>query len=246
MRTYILTSLVGLETPPAAPADAAAAAVAAPAADPNAKPDAAKPETTATVTGPTAYRSGTAAALAPAVPEIAARLTDDLATNRILAATALEGFQPNPPASVYPPLLAYLKRDDGIGPAGLAVVDDLLELAPISDETAAALVRYIRRTDQTADSRSNLVDAIASHANQSQALNKAMLGYLDTDDASVRARLILSLPQLDLAPDVFADTKSRVSVMAVNDGENLQVRNAAKAVTTCWTATRMTSGCPAY
>ena len=45
----------------------------------------------------------------------------------------LGGFTPDPPASVYAPLLAFLKRDDAPGPIGLAVVTDLLQIGPVSD-----------------------------------------------------------------------------------------------------------------
>ena len=83
-------------------------------------------------------------------------------------------------------------------------------------------------------------------AHQSQTLNKSLLNYINSDDDSLRARVILSLPQLDLAADVFADMQSRVSVLAANTSENLQVVTAAKAVTGCWSETKMTSGCPKY
>ena len=195
---------------------------------------------------PASYKPAIAAVLLAAIPELGRDLADESVPNRILAAGTLAGFGPNAPTAVYPPLLAYLKRDDSIGPAGLAVVDDLLQLGPVSEITASALIRYLRRPDQTADTRSSLIDLIAAHTNQSQQVNQALLGFLNTDEPSVRARLILSLPQLDLANDVFTDTRSRIAVLAANDQENLQVVNAAKAVSGCWTAPRMPVGCPVY
>ncbi len=242
IRAYALTALNGLEIPSPAPETSAKPAATAPevaAASAPPKPDPAP-------TGPGTYSSEVRKALSPAIPDIANNLTDDLATNRILAAADLAGFAPDPPPSIFPPLLSYLKRDDGIGPTGAAVVDDLLQFSPIAPATASALVSYLRRSDQTADSRSSLIDSVAGHANQSQQVDKALLAYLNTDDPSVRARLILSLPQLDLAPEVFADTRSQISVLATDNQENLQVVNAAKAVATCWTGTRMPSGCPVY
>jgi hypothetical protein len=128
----------------------------------------------------------------------------------------------------------------------LAVVQDLLQLGPLTPDTATALSTYLRRSDQTADSRANLIDAIAASSNQSQSLNKTLLVFLDSDDPSLRARVILSLPQMDLAPDVFADTKSRIDTLAANDQENPQIIRAAKAVSPCWTAVHMATGCPVY
>ena len=241
VRTFALTLLIGLESSPAAAENAPSAAAAADAgtANPTAVP-------VPPLIGPSSYRLDVQKALAPVIPQIAARLTDESQGNRILAAGVLGAFTPDPPAATYAPLLGYLKRDDAISQVGKAVVDDLLQFGPLSEEIANAIARFLRRSDQTADSRSDIIDAIASHSHQSQALNKAVLVYLDTDDPTVRARLILSLPQLDLAPQAFADTRSRVSQLAANSSENLQVINAAKAVTSCWTATKMTTGCPVY
>ena len=212
-----------------------------------------EPVTTAgnpTPAGPATYKPDLAKVLTPAIPTIAAHLTDDSTPNRLQAAIDLGGFTPDPPASIYPPLLAYLKRDDAISTVGQMVVSALLQLGPVSDATADAISHFLRRSDQTASSRSDLVDAIASKPNQSQSLNKTLLTYLASDDPSLRARVILSLPQLDLAPDVFAETKAQIAQIAAFDPaggqENLQVITAAKAVSTCWTATRMSTGCPAY
>jgi hypothetical protein len=196
--------------------------------------------------GVAVYKSEVAKALAPLLPLIGDRLTDDDPDNRLLAATDLGGFSPSPPAAVYTALLGFLKRDDAVGAVGLAAVSDLLQIGPVSDETATAVARYLRRPDQTSDMRANLVDAIASKQNQNQIVDKALLSYLDSDDASLRARTILSLPQMDLAADVFADTKARVADLAAGGQDSLQVVNAAKAVTGCWTQVKMTSGCPVY
>lgn len=236
MREFGLAMLVGMQSLPdtAAPAttDATAAKKAGAAA--------------VTPVGPGAYKGDVGKALAGMIPAIAARLTDDDPENRALAATVLGGFAPDPPAAVFPPLLAYLKRDDAIGAVGLAVIGDLLQFGTVNDETAAAIGKYLRREDQTSASKTELVEAIAAKPIQSQAVNKALLSYLDSDDASLRARVILSLPQLDLAADVFAQTQVRVSDLASGGQDSLQVVNAAKAVTGCWTAVKMTTGCPVY
>lgn len=192
------------------------------------------------------YKGGVATTLAPAVPKIAPHLTEENTQNRLLTAIILGGFAPSPPATVYPPLTAYLKRDDAISPIGLNVVEDLLSLGPVSGDTAAAVSRYLRRSDQTSDSRSNLVDAIATQPNQSQAVNATLVGWMDSDDNSLRARVILSLPQLDLPADAFADARAKVGVLAQNDSENLQVVTAAKSIAPCWTAPHMSTPCPVY
>ena len=228
LRSFALTAIAGLQTP--APEAATGAPTGANAS-----------------VAPPIFKGDVANALAPYIPQIASHLTsEESQQNRLLAASILGGFMPNPPAAVYPPLLAYLKRDDAIGAVGQAVVSDLLQIAPVSADTAETVARYLRRSDQDSDSRATLADMIASKPNQSQALNKVLLQYLYSDDNSLRARVILSLPQLDLAADVFADTKSRIDRMASDPSENLQVVTAAKSVTNCWNAVKMASGCPVF
>lgn len=220
-RTYALSVLIALQAP------------AEKSPDPNQPPP------------PASYSADTTRVLAPAIPEIAKHLTDEAIPNPSLTANVLGGFVRDTPPAVFPPLYAYLQRDGAIAGVGFEVVQDLLQLGPLSMNSAVAIGRYLRRRDQTPGSRANLVDAISGTTNQSQPLNKTLLEYLDSDDASLRARLILSLPQLDLAPDVFADARSRVNTLAENANESLPVTNAAKAITTCWTAPR-TPNCPAY
>ena len=239
VRLLALTALGGLQTTASASLSTASPASAEPATTPAPTPSA-----------PAFYKPEIARLLAPAVPAIAAHLTDDSPPNRLQTAIVLGGFTSNPPPALYPPLLAYLKRDDAVGTVGQMVVSDLLQLGPVSDTTAEAISHFLRRSDQTTSSRSDLVDAIASKPNQSQSLNKTLLTYLSSEDPSLRARVILSLPQIDLAPDIFADTKAQITQIAAFDPaggqDNLQVITAAKAISTCWTATRMTTGCPVY
>ncbi len=244
VRQLALTALGGLQTAAPPPIQPSPALSSTQPSEPVSSP---APQTPS---APASYKPDLAHILAAAIPAIAAHLTDDAPPNRLQAAIDLGGFTPDPPASIYPPLFAFLKRDDAISTVGQMVVSDLLQLGPVSDTTADAISRFLRRSDQTASSRSDLVDAIASKPNQSQSLNKTLLTYLASDDPSLRARVILSLPQLDLAPDVFADTKARIAQIAAFDPasgqDNLQVIAAAKAISTCWTSTRMTTGCPSY
>lgn len=244
VRAFALAALIGLQVPPTSAEEKPVTPIGDQAAPQAAVQAVVGPKSDAPTAPPTAFRLDIAVALAPILPELGKELTDDVSTNRILAATALSGFASKPPDGIDVPLLAYLRRDDGTGPVGVAVVDDLLLLGPLSTEAASGIIRYLRRTDQTADTRSSLIESVAGHSNQNQSVDQALVAYLSTDDPAVRARLILSLPQLDLAPDVFADTRSRVSILAADDQENPQVIRAAKAVVPCWTATRMSTGCP--
>jgi hypothetical protein len=251
VRGYGLAMLVGMQSlPEALPAAAAAPAsggsAAAPAAAPASAPNGVKNSSLTATAGPSAYKGEVGKALAPLVPAIGKELSDDDPDNRLMAANALGGFTPDPPSTVYPALLGFLRRDDAIGPVGLAVVNDLLQLGPLSDGSADAIVRYLKRSDQTPDAQANLVEAIASKPSQNKVVDKAVVSYMDADDASLRARVILSLPALDLSPDTYTDTKAKVEGIASGGQENPQVVNAAKAVAGCWTQVKMTTGCPVY
>ena len=235
MRKYALAALIGMQVLPDATDAAGAPAVAA-----KAQPGA------VTANAPAAYIGAVAKALAPAVASIGARLKDEDVENRTLAATVLGGFSVDTPTGVFPPLIEYLKRDDAIGTVGLAVVTALLQLGPVSDATAAAIIRFARRPDQTSYDKTELVEAIASKPNQSRTITQALISYLDSDDATLRARVILSLPGLDMSDDTFTAMKMRVTTLAAGGQESLPVVNAAKSVAGCWTAVKMASGCPAY
>ncbi len=243
MREYGLAALIGMQVVPnsESPSEPAGVPQTTHGADGNAgrHPRKAQPAPSTA-----AFKATVADVLAPLVPAIAARLTDDNPDNRSLAATVLGGFAASPPATIFPPLHSYLRRDDAIGPTGLEVVSDLLQLGHGSPQTASAIGGYLRRPDQTVAARTDLVEMIAARPEQSQAVNQALVSYLDSDDAVLRSRVILSLPQLDLSPEVFAQTKARVAELAASNQDSLQVVRAARAVTACWTATRITQGCP--
>ena len=230
LRTFALTTLVGLSSPASFP-DARAQAAPASTGD-------------APVTIPT-YKPEVAKVLTPSIAAVLTHLTDEAPENRHLTMLFATAFTGHAPPELYPPLFAYLKTDAAASPFGVEVTTALLTLGPVSLETSAALARFLRRPDQR-DVRSDLADAIASAPNQSRDLNATLLRYLDSDDSGLRARVILSLPALDLTPDLFADTRTRIAQLAENPSENLQVVTAAKAVAPCWTAPKMPSGCPVY
>ena len=229
MRQYTLAMLLGMQTLP----------------DPD--PKAGPPPPSPPAPPPVAlFKAEVARQFAPLVPRIAAHLVDESPENRTLAATVLGGYVLAPPPSVFPPLYAFLKRDDAPGPVGLAVVSDLLRLGPVAPASVTAISQYLHRSDQPLAARTELVDTIANEPKQNASVNKALLTYLDADDPALRGRLILSLPQLDLSPDTYADTHARITQLADGGQDDLQVVKAAKAVATCWTAVQMTTGCPVY
>ncbi len=191
-----------------------------------------------------AYKPEVAAALTPLIPAIAARLTDDDPETRPLAAAVLGGFAPKPPTSALDALTSYLRRDNATGPVSLAVINALLQFTPITDSAASAISSYLQRQDIPPDTRASLVESISSKANQNRAINKTLLLWLDAEDPNLRARLIVSLPLLDLDHTDFTATKDRITFLATSQQDPLPVVNAAKSIASCWIGIRITRGCP--
>ena len=190
------------------------------------------------------YQADVAKALVPLIQVLGSRLADERLDNRELAATDLGGFAPNPPPSIFRTLLAFLQRDDAVGSVGIAVVSDLLTFGPVDAMTAEAVTHYIQRTDQTAESRASLVEAISSKPNQSQEINQLLTSFLNSSDPNLRARVILSLPRLDLSVDSFTRLKAAVGeIAAAGSQDNPEVVSAARAVSACWTQVKMEKGC---
>lgn len=205
-------------------------------------PESSKPET---ISAPS-FEANVAKTLAPLVPLLIGRLTDDREENRELAATDLGGFAPVPPPSIAPALRLYLKRDDAIGAVGLALTSDLLAFGPLTQQTTSALIDYVRRPDQTAEFLTGLVERIAASPSQSKALNESLIPLIDSPAAGLRARLIFALPQLDLSADVFARLHEKVKeIAAVGSDQGDAVVAAARAIDNCWSQVRMVKGCPA-
>ena len=240
VRRYALAMLVGMQSLPDAPAAGTKSeSSTTPIENPEKDIEKVSP-------GPSAYQINVSKALAPLIPTVGKALVEEDLENRMMAADVLGGFSPDPPATVYAPLLGYLIRDDAVGAIGQGVVSDLLQIRTLSDDRAQVIAAYLRRSDQTPNSRADLVEMIASKKAQNRIVDKAVVGYLQSDDASLRARVILSLPALDLSAEQFAETKAKVDGIAASGQDDLQVVSAARAITGCWVQVKMAAGCPKY
>lgn len=184
--------------------------------------------------------------LEPEIPRIAAHLTDDDTHIRSTAANVLGGFSPKPPETVFPPLIAYLKRDDAVSSVGSSIVFQLVRLDPQRPPVATAITGFLNRNDQTPDCLISSIDAIAHAPTQNEAIDTGVVHNLDPPrPTAVRIAVIRDLPELQLPGDVFTATQARLRQIAASEQEDATVRTAANSILPCWTNDRHTP-CPAF
>jgi HEAT repeat protein len=183
--------------------------------------------------------------LEPEIPRIAAHLTDDDTHIRSTTASVLGGFVIKPPDAVFAPLIAFLKRDDAVGPVGSSVVFDLVRLGPQHAGVANAVIAFLSRPDQTTECLVGSIDAVAHAQTHSEEIDTAVAHGLDIPKPAVRIAVIHDLPELQLPDDVFVATQTRLRQIAASDQEDPAVRAAANTILPCWVNDRH-KACPAF
>jgi HEAT repeat protein len=183
--------------------------------------------------------------LEPEIPRIAAHLTDDDIHIRSTTASVLGGFVIKPPDAVFLPLIAYLKREDAVGPVGSSVVFDLVRLGPQHPGVAAAVVVFLNRPDQTPECLISSIDAVAHAQFHNEEIDTTVAHDLDISRPSIRLAVIRDLPELQLPDDVFAVTQTRLRQIAASDQEDPAVRSAANTILPCWVNDRH-KPCPTF
>jgi HEAT repeat protein len=183
--------------------------------------------------------------LEPEIPRVAAHLTDDDTHVRSTTASVLGGFVIKPPDAVFTPLIAYLKREDAVGPVGSSVVFDLVRLGPQHPGVATAVVAFLSRPDETPECLISSIDAIAHAQTHSEEIDTAVAHELDITRPAVRIAVIHDLPELQLPDDVFTATQAHLRQIAASDQEDAAVRSAANIILPCWVNDRH-KPCPAF
>ena len=184
--------------------------------------------------------------LEPEIPRIAAHLTDDDTHIRSTTANVLGGFGPKPPDTIFPPLIAYLKRDDAVSSVGSSIVFQLVRLDPQRPPVATAILGFLNRNDQTADCLISSIDAIAHASIQNEAVNSEIVRNIDPPrPPAVRIAVIRDLPELQLPGEVFTATRAHLRQIAVSEQEDAAIRTAAGTILPCWTNDRH-NPCPAF
>jgi hypothetical protein len=171
--------------------------------------------------------------LNPSIPAIAAHLTDPDQRVRSTAVLALGSFG-SPINEAFPPMIAYLKRDDAITTIGSAIVFDLAARGSQRPDVEDAIIAYLNRPDQTTSELKNSIQAIAVQNAQSQRLALAILPFVDASDPTLSASTIRNLPSQTFPEPSFLLAKAHLQAIAVDPTQPKLVRDAAADILPCW------------
>ena len=103
-----------------------------------------------------------------------------------------------------------------------------------SPDVQQAILTFLRRPDQTAESRTESIRAMALAQPQNTAVNAELLRWLDSSDTSVQVSLLRNLPRLTLSPADFAWGNARVKQLSEDPAAPNDVRMLATALLGCW------------
>jgi HEAT repeats len=171
--------------------------------------------------------------LNPYIPAIAAHLTDPDPSVRGTAVLALGSFG-SPINDAFPPMIAYLKRDDATTTIGSAIVFVLAARVGQRSDVEDAIIAYLKRPDQTTSELRDSIQAIALQNAQSQRLALAILPFVDASDPTLSASTILNLPHQTFPEPSFLTAKAHLQAIAADPTQPKVVRDAAADILPCW------------
>ena len=169
----------------------------------------------------------------PSIPAIAAHLTDPDQRVRSTAVLALGSFG-SPINEAFPPMIAYLKRDDAITTIGSAIVFELAARGSQRPDVEDAIIAYLNRPDQTTSELKNSIQPIAVQNTQSQRLALAILPFVDASDPTLSASTIRNLPRQTFPEPSFLLAKAHLQAIAEDPTQPKLVRDAAADILPCW------------
>ena len=113
-----------------------------------------------------------------------------------------------------------------------------------SPEVQTAIIQFLRRSDQTTESLSESIRAIALAQAQNPAVNAALLPLLNSADVELQKVLLRQIARLTLTSDDFASARTRVSSIKTDSNTPEDVQKLAGSLLSCWSNDRHHDGCP--
>jgi hypothetical protein len=113
-----------------------------------------------------------------------------------------------------------------------------------SPEVQTAIIEFLRRSDQTTESLSESIRAIALAQAQNPAVNAALLPLLSSADVELQRALLRQIAKLTLTSDDFASARTRVSSIKTDPNTPEDVQKLAGSLLSCWSNDRHHDGCP--
>ena len=111
-------------------------------------------------------------------------------------------------------------------------------------EVQQAIVTFLRRPDQTAESLSETVRALALAQVQNPPVNAELSRLLDSTDPIVQRAILSHIATLTLTPEDFASAHTRVTQLASSAATPIEIQKLAKTLLTCWSNDRHYGVCP--
>jgi hypothetical protein len=125
-----------------------------------------------------------------------------------------------------PVLETYLAREDAVSTIGAGVATVLLKVAPNDAESTNAVVQFMRRKDQTSESRGVLLNAIRHVAkSHNREIGKEVAGYADDPDERTSVLAIETLQQM--GESIMLESRQSLSRIASDIRRTPSVRTAA-------------------
>jgi HEAT repeat protein len=145
---------------------------------------------------------------------------------RRITGFAVANLQLNANSPLVPVLETYLAREDAVSTIGAGVATVLLKVAPNDAESTNAVVQFMRRKDQTSESRGVLLNAIRHVAkSHNREIGKEVAGYADDPDERTSVLAIETLQQM--GESIMLESRQSLSRIASDIRRTPSVRTAA-------------------
>jgi hypothetical protein len=145
---------------------------------------------------------------------------------RRISLLAVATLRPNASSPIVPFLETYLARQDAVSTIGAATATVLMEAAPNDADSTNAVVRFMRRQDQTSATRGVLLNAIEHVAkSHSREIGKEVAGYADDPSEQISVLAIETLQTM--GKSVILDNQHSLLQIAADSSRAPSVRTAA-------------------
>jgi len=158
-----------------------------------------------------------------------ALLTDTDIPIRRITILSIYTLRPNDSSPLVPVLEAFLTREDAVSTVGGVVAPVLMEAAPNKVDATNAVAQYMRRKDQTSETRDSLLNSIqivkSNHREIGAEIAKEVTAYADDPNEQTSVHAIGTLQ--GLGKDAVMDNQQSLSRIAADTSRTPNVRAAA-------------------
>jgi hypothetical protein len=148
---------------------------------------------------------------------------------RRITILSISTLRPNASSPFVPVLEAFLTREDAVSTVGAVVAPVLMEAAPNKADATTAVAQYMRRKDQTSETRDSLLDSIrivkSNHHEIGAEIAKEVTAYADDSNEQTSVHAIETLQFM--GKDAVLDSQQSLSRIAGDSSRAPSVRAAA-------------------